>query len=265
MKKFLLLSAVLVFCLTPVVVGQSGQPTWKKIPIPKLPEFHPQEPKRIELQNGMVVFLQEDHELPTIDAIARIRGGSRAESAAKVGLLSLYGEVWRTGGTKTQTGDQLDDYLEIRAAKVETDGSADSTTLSLSCLKEDFNDVFKVFRDLLREPEFREDKLDLAKREAFDGISAISRTAKLPSLHTARRMPTREFRSMRLSGRSLGRTCWIGTTPTFIPTTLFSELSGTLIRRKWKSCCGRALEIGRKARRIKLPISSLSLQNRDTT
>ena len=105
MKKFLLLSAELVFGLTPAVFGQTTQPTWKKIPIPKLPEFHPREPKRIELQNGMVVFLQEDHELPTIDAIARIRGGSRAESAAKVGLLSLYGEVWRTGGTKTQTGD----------------------------------------------------------------------------------------------------------------------------------------------------------------
>src|SRR5438552_3732777 len=171
MKNFLLLSAVLVFGLTPAVFGQSTQPTWKKIPIPKLPEFHPQEPKRIELQNGMVVFLQEDHELPTIDAIARIRGGSRAESAAKVGLLSLYGEVWRTGGTKTQTGDQLDDYLEIRAAKVETDGSADSTTISLSCLKEDFTDVFKVFTDLLHEPEFRADKLELAKREMDDGIS----------------------------------------------------------------------------------------------
>src|SRR5947208_754832 len=148
-----------------------GAQEWNKIPIPKLPAFHPQEPKRIELQNGMVMFLQEDHELPLIDGVARIRGGSRAEPAAKVGLISLYGEVWRTGGTKTQTGDQLDDYLEIRAAKVETDGNADSTTISLSCLKEDFNDVFKVFSDLLREPEFRADKLELAKREAFDGIS----------------------------------------------------------------------------------------------
>jgi zinc protease len=148
-----------------------GAQDWKQIPIPQLPAFHPQEPKRIELQNGMVIFLQEDHELPLIEGVARIRGGSRAEPATKVGLVSLYGEVWRTGGTKSQTGDQLDDYLEVRAAKVETDGNADSTTISLSCLKEDFNDVFKVFNDLLREPGLREDKLDLAKREAFDGIS----------------------------------------------------------------------------------------------
>ena len=171
MKKFFLrvpsfpLGLVLFFaCL-------ANAQDWKQIPIPKLPPFHPQEPKRVELPNGMVVFLQEDHELPLIDATARIRGGSRVEPAAKSGLMSLYGEVWRTGGTKTQTGDQLDDYLEIRAAKVETDGNADSTMISLSCLKDDFNDVFKIFSDLLREPEFRADKLELAKREAADGIS----------------------------------------------------------------------------------------------
>jgi len=157
-----------VFSALPAAAQQ-----WQQIEknIPKLPPFHPQEPKRIVFPNGMVVFLQEDHELPLIDATARIRGGFRSEPAAKAGLVSLYGEVWRTGGTKTKTGDQLDDYLEIRAAKVETGGSVDSTEISLSSLKDDFDDVFAAFTDLLRNPEFRADKLDLAKRQAFDGIS----------------------------------------------------------------------------------------------
>ena len=167
MSRSLLRLAVCLSLLIPV----AGAQDWKKIPIPTLPAFHPQEPKRVELPNGMVIFLQEDHELPFIDLTARIRGGSRIEPAAKTGLVSLYGEVWRTGGTKSQTGDQLDDYLEIRAAKVETGASADSTTIGLSSLKEDFNDVFKVFSDLLRDPEFRADKLELAKREAADSIS----------------------------------------------------------------------------------------------
>jgi zinc protease len=145
--------------------------SWQQIPIPTLPPFKPQIPKRIQLSNGMVVFLQEDHELPLIDAVARIRGGSRSEAAAKAGLVELYGEVWRTGGTKTQTGDQLDDYLEIRAAKVETGGSTDSTNISLSTLKGDFDDVFKIFIDLLRNPEFRADKLALAQDGAYDSIA----------------------------------------------------------------------------------------------
>jgi len=149
--------------------GQASD--WKQIPIPAMRAFHPQEPKRIQLPNGMVIFLQEDHELPLIDGIARIRGGSRDEPAAKTGMLDMYGEVWRTGGTKSQTGDQLDDFLEVRAAKVETNNNADSTTISWSCLKGDFKDVFKVFTDLLRDPEFRGEKLELAQKEMYDSIS----------------------------------------------------------------------------------------------
>ncbi|MGH9504074.1 MAG: M16 family metallopeptidase [Terriglobales bacterium] len=167
---FLLSFALLV--LPGFQTAATGQATdWQQINIPPLPAFHPQEPKRIVLPNGMIIFLQADHELPLVDGVARIRGGSRSEPAAKTGLVDIYGEVWRTGGTKAQTGDQLDDYLEVRAAKVETGGTADSTTISFSCLKADFDDVFKVFDDLLRGPEFRADKLDLAQKEYFDAIS----------------------------------------------------------------------------------------------
>lgn len=144
---------------------------WEQIPIPPLPAFHPEQPKRIELSNGMVLFLQEDHELPLINGVMRIRGGSRVEPAEKVGLVSLYGQTWRTGGTETQTGDQLDDFLEARAARVETAGGLDSTSLSWSCLKNDFDDVFKIIVDVLEHPAFREDKLALAKRQTDTAIS----------------------------------------------------------------------------------------------
>ena len=150
---------------------QASQQSWRQIPIPKLPAFHPAQPKRIELPNGMVIFLQEDHELPIIEGSARIRGGERSVPANKTGLADIYGEVWRTGGTKTQTGDQLDDYLEQRAAKVETGASGDSTSVSWSCLKEDFDDVFRVFEDVLKNPEFRADKIEIAQKGMYDGIS----------------------------------------------------------------------------------------------
>ncbi len=150
---------------------QASPQTWQQIPIPKLPVFHPEQPKRIELANGMVIFLQEDHELPLIDGTARIRGGARSVPANKVGLTDIYGEVWRTGGTKSQTGDQLDDFLEQRAARVETGGGVDSTSISWSCLKEDFDDVFRVFEDLLKSPEFRAEKIEIAQKGLYDAIS----------------------------------------------------------------------------------------------
>lgn len=169
--EFLLTALLLLGALFSAKISFAQAADWKQIKIPTLPSFHPQEPKRFVLPNGMVVFLQEDHELPLINGMARIRGGTRDEPAAKAGLVDIYSEVWRTGGTKTQTGDQLDDFLEARAAKVETAGTIDSTTLGLSCLKQDFDDVFKVFSDLLQNPEFRPEKLELAQKGAFDAIS----------------------------------------------------------------------------------------------
>src|SRR5579859_7319190 len=86
--------------------SESGIPAnWDKVPIPALHQFKPQEPRRVEFPNGLVVFFQEDHELPVINGFIRIRGGSRDEPAAKVGMISIYGEVWRIGGTTSKTGD----------------------------------------------------------------------------------------------------------------------------------------------------------------
>lgn len=143
----------------------------KAIKEPPLPAFHPQIPKRIELPNGMVIFLQEDHELPLVNAVAYIKGGAKEEPAGKVGLVSIYGSSWRTGGTKDKTGDQLDDALEARAAKVETSGGTNIATASLSCLKQDFDFVFGVFNDVLRHPEFRQEKIELAKNSIKTSIA----------------------------------------------------------------------------------------------
>src|SRR5215467_532177 len=91
-----LLSLVLAFSFT-AAYAQTAQPSarkaapapdkqsngvatsWQQIPIPALHQFKPQEPRRVQLPNGMVIFLQEDHELPLIDGTIRIRGGSREE------------------------------------------------------------------------------------------------------------------------------------------------------------------------------------------
>jgi len=128
-------------------------------------------PKRIQLSNGMVIYLLEDHELPFIRLGMGFHGGRVSEPPEKAGLVSIFGEVWRTGGTKTKTGDELDDYLEARAASVETNGWQDATSINLDCLKDNFDDVFKVMLDVLRDPEFRDDKLALAKTEANSNVS----------------------------------------------------------------------------------------------
>jgi zinc protease len=160
----------MLLCLSSLAAQTQPAP-WTQLKFPPLPPFQPQQPTRIQLANGMVIFLQPDHELPLISATARIRGGAISEPVAKTGLVALYGEVWRTGGTKTKTGDQMDDFLEARAAKIETGDGSDSTTISLNCLKADFDAVFDMYLDLLRNPEFRDDKLELAQQQMYTGIA----------------------------------------------------------------------------------------------
>ena len=68
----ILLSSLLLLS----ALGPAQVTPWNKLTYPPLPAFQPQQPTRIQLANGMVIFLQPDHELPLISATAMIRGGS---------------------------------------------------------------------------------------------------------------------------------------------------------------------------------------------
>jgi zinc protease len=165
------IAGVIGFALfAPLAIQAQQSKPWEKIPIPKLHEFKPQQPKRIVLKNGIVLFLQEDHELPFVSGSVLIPGGSRDEDAAKTGLVSLYGQSWRTSGTAKLSGDALDDLLEAKAAHIETGGGEDSTTLGWDSLKGDADQVFALALDLLLHPAFNEEKLALAQQQEATGI-----------------------------------------------------------------------------------------------
>jgi zinc protease len=132
----------------------------------KLPKY-----ERFVLQNGLVVYLMEDHELPLVNGSLLVRTGSRLESPDQVGLASLTGAVMRTGGTKQHSPDQLNEILEQRAAAVETSISEAAGSASFEALTEDLATVFGLFAEVLREPVFAQEKLDLAKTQTKGGIA----------------------------------------------------------------------------------------------
>jgi len=160
--------AATVFATT-LIPAQESKP-WEQLPIPKLHEFHPHQPTRIQLKNGIVLFLQEDHELPFVSGSVLIPQGSIDEDPAKTGLVGLYGDAWRTSGTAKMNGDRMDDFLEARAAHIETSGGEESNFLSWDSLKGDSDAVFEIALDLLLHPKFSDEKLQLAKQQAATGI-----------------------------------------------------------------------------------------------
>ncbi|MGA3133146.1 MAG: pitrilysin family protein [Terracidiphilus sp.] len=156
--------------LLPYALPAQQSKPWEKIPIPTLHEFHPQQPKRIELKNGIVIFLQEDHELPFVSGAVLIPGGSRDVDPSKAGLIGIYQQAWRTSGTEKMDGDAMDDLLEAKAAHIETVGDDDSTALSWDSLKGDSDQVFSLAMDLLFHPKFSAEKLQLAQQQEATGI-----------------------------------------------------------------------------------------------
>ncbi len=136
-----------------------------------MPDFEVPEPTRVELPNGMILVLVEDHELPLIDAVARIRTGQRLEPSGLAGLAGLTGEVLRTGGTEELGGDAIDEFLEGRAASIESSIGMDAGRASMSCLEEDFEEVIGLFADILRRPVFDENKITVAKNQINASIA----------------------------------------------------------------------------------------------
>jgi predicted Zn-dependent peptidase/outer membrane lipoprotein-sorting protein len=143
--------------------SSSAQKYYKDIKYPKLNDIKIPKVEQVTLDNGMRVFLLEDPELPLINVSARIRVGSIYEPAEKIGLAAITGEVMRTGGTTSKTGDEIDELLESIAASVETSIGLNSGTASMSVLKKDVDTGLSILADVLMNPAFRDDKIELAK------------------------------------------------------------------------------------------------------
>lgn len=137
--------------------------SYKELKYPPLSKLNVPQPTRFELPNGMVVFMLEDHTLPIVNVSALVRAGARWEPANKAGLAAITGSVMRTGGTKTRGGDELDEELDRLGAVVETYVGGDSGGGFVSVLKEDTDRGLNILADVLRNPKFPDDKIELAK------------------------------------------------------------------------------------------------------
>ncbi len=144
---------------------------YKSLEYSQLGDVEVPEVEQVTLNNGMRLFLLEDHELPLVNISVRIRTGSIYEPAEKIGLASITGQVMRTGGTASMTGDEIDEELEAIAASVETGIGLNSGSASMSVLKSDLDKGLSILADVLMNPAFRQDKIQLAKMQVASAIS----------------------------------------------------------------------------------------------
>ncbi len=144
---------------------------YNELEFPPLPEIAIPEYTRYQLDNGMVVYLVEDRDLPLISGTAIIRTGSRFEPGEKTGLASLTGSLMRDGGTKSHPTEEINSILEQKAASIEAGIGKTTGSASFSSLTEDIDPVFGLFAEVLQEPVFDSQRLALAKKQRQGGLA----------------------------------------------------------------------------------------------
>ncbi|MDX1641657.1 MAG: pitrilysin family protein, partial [Balneolaceae bacterium] len=167
MKRLGLICLLLLF----VTSLSNAQKRYDEIEYPEINEFTQPDVHTFTLDNGIQFFLVEDTELPLIDMTVLVRTGGVLVPNDKAGLSSITGTVIRSGGSENYPADSLNELLENKAASMETSIGFTNGNASMNVLKEDFDELLPVFIDLLTQPVFPEEKIDLAKTQIKTSIS----------------------------------------------------------------------------------------------
>jgi predicted Zn-dependent peptidase len=122
----------------------------------------------VSLSNGLAGFLVEDHEIPVVDVVLLVK--THFPDKEKYGLNDMVQWVARNGGTATWPGDKLNDELEYLAARIEVSGDNLSTIISTNCLKKDLPRILEIFSDIVRNPAFPEEKIEMRRKTVLEGI-----------------------------------------------------------------------------------------------
>ncbi|WP_407639373.1 M16 family metallopeptidase [Geotalea uraniireducens] len=198
-KRLLLMAAAILSLSACAATQKAVDP--RTMTFPKL-TFEIPKSERVQLANGMVVYLLEDHELPLVSMTAYVNTGSIYEPAEKAGLAGLTGAVMRSGGTMETPPEKLDAELEFMASSIESSIGADVGNVSLSSLKKNLDRTLSLFADVVMHPAFREDRVTLAKNRTIESLRRQNDDAK--------GVADRELRKALYPNHPLGRYPTIG-------------------------------------------------------
>lgn len=168
MKRVLTVGLVLVLsALVPAwsVAAEVQHPSKLKYPELRLetPEY-----EEISFGNGMRGFFIEDHEVPVVDITMLISTGR--PPIEKTGRNELGAWAIRNGGTAEWPAARINDELEFVAARLEFRGGPRSTVINVNCLKKDLRLCLEILSDLMRNPAFPEDQVELGRTSMIESI-----------------------------------------------------------------------------------------------
>lgn len=133
-------------------------------------DFHIPQVDEWKLANGMTVYFYLNDDVPQVRGKIFFPGGSFNDPSGIGGLASATGEQMREGSIPGFTPDELDKKLDSMAASIESSFAGEFGSVSCFSLVEDFEEVFRLFSEVVRTPAFSPTRLSLWKIFAGEGI-----------------------------------------------------------------------------------------------
>ncbi len=169
---------LLIFVLLTGVVFAATLPADFPLPSPdkiKYPPLHFNLPQaqRMVLENGIVVYIMEDHELPLISVNALIKTGSMYDTEGKEGVAELTAYVMRTGGTAKLSSKEIDDRFDYIAASPSISMSMESASIDFSFLAGDLDQSLDLLAQIIIQPAFEQNKFMLARELKIEELRRL--------------------------------------------------------------------------------------------
>lgn len=112
---------------------------------------------RVQLKNGLVLLLLEQHELPLVDFQLVLRTGSVADPAGKEGLADIAMSLLRKG-TQKRTAEKLAEELDFLGAELDVTTSLEYCEVTAQFLAKDAEAGLGLVSDILMHPTFPEEE-----------------------------------------------------------------------------------------------------------
>jgi len=109
-------------------------------------------------------------ELPLITLSLSFKGGAYLESAEKVGLASMTGQMVRRGGTVSMPADEFDEEVDFLAANINAFIGRTGAGASINTLSSNFDQSFRMFMDMVKNPGFQEDKFNILRDDRLENM-----------------------------------------------------------------------------------------------
>jgi len=125
---------------------------------------------RVVLENGLVLALLEQHELPLVDFQLLLRTGSISDPQGKEGLANITLSLLRKG-TQKRTAEQIAEELDFLGAELDLSTSLEFGVVSAQFLAKDVEVGLGLLTDILLRPTFPEAEFDKAVDLAVDELA----------------------------------------------------------------------------------------------